>query len=53
MIESIRKVKVAALPAVPAPALFSAVAIGSFAWLLLHDRVHPLVVYCLQLYLSF
>jgi len=51
MIASVRKV--AALPAVPLPAIYSAAALLSFGWLLVQDRVHPLVVYCLQLYLSF
>ena len=27
--------------------------LGSLAWLLLQDRLHPLVVYLLELYLAF
>lgn len=51
MLESIRKA-VIAIPEVPVQALLSIGAVASFGWLLLEDRVHPLLVYCLELYLS-
>lgn len=50
MLESVRKL---AVPYVPGKILVSATTIASFAWLLAQDRVHPLVVWALQLYLSF
>ena len=51
MLESIRKA-VITMPDVPVQALLSVGAVASFGWLLLEDRVHPLLVYCLELYLS-
>jgi hypothetical protein len=51
MLESIRKA-VITIPEVPVQALLSIGAVASFGWLLLEDRVHPLLVYCLELYLS-
>ena len=33
--------------------LLAAGSLGSFGWLLAHDQVHPLVVYFLQVYLTF
>lgn len=44
--------RVEALPAVSAEAVFSAVAVGGALALLVQDRIHPIVVYCLQLFLS-
>jgi len=57
MLESVRK-HVVTLPAVafrtvPAQLWLSVGTMGSFAWLLLSDRIHPFVVYALQLYLTF
>lgn len=51
MLESVRKT--VAMPAVPAKALFSVGALGSFTWLLAHDLIHPLVIYLLQIFLTF
>lgn len=51
MLDSVRKH--VAIPLVPGKVLLSATTIASFAWLLAHDQVHPLVVWALQLYLSF
>lgn len=42
-----------AIPHVPAKVLLSVAALGSFGWLLAHDLVHPIVIYAVQLYLSF
>lgn len=42
-----------ALPRLPARAAASAGVVGSFVWLLAHDLIHPLVVYLLELYLTF
>ncbi|HZI63688.1 MAG TPA: hypothetical protein VFE44_02855 [Thermoanaerobaculia bacterium] len=33
--------------------LLAAGTVVSFGWLLVQDRIHPLVIYFLQLYLSF
>jgi hypothetical protein len=41
------------LPHVPAKMLLSGAVIASFAWLLSQDMVQPIVIYALQLYLSF
>jgi len=42
-----------ALPRLPVRAAASAGVAGSFIWLLAHDLIHPLVVYLLELYLTF
>lgn len=52
MLESARKY-IGALPTVPAHVLLSAGTIASFGWLLLEDRVHPIFIYVLQIYLTF
>ena len=41
-----------ALPAVSIELVYSVVVIGGFLLLLMQDRVHPLIVYLLQLYLA-
>ena len=46
-------VRPAATFRVPFDRLLGVAAVGSFAWLLLADRVPPLVVLLLELYLSF
>jgi hypothetical protein len=51
MLDSVRKH--VTIPYVPGRVLLSAATVGSFAWLLAHDMIHPLVIYALQLYLSF
>lgn len=51
MLESVRKS--VAIPEIPTKALFSVGALGSFFWLLAHDLIHPLVIYLLQIYLTF
>ncbi|HVT58687.1 MAG TPA: hypothetical protein VHR45_09815 [Thermoanaerobaculia bacterium] len=45
--------RVVAIPHVPAKVLLSAAALVSFGWLLAHDLVHPILIYAVQLYLSF
>ncbi|MEM7350959.1 MAG: hypothetical protein AAF657_09150 [Acidobacteriota bacterium] len=52
MLESLRNREVA-VPKVPAQALFSAGTLLSFTWLLLQNKIHPIVVYLLQVYLTF
>ena len=52
MLDSVRK-QVATIPHVPVKVLLSVGSIASFGWLLAHDLVHPIVIYALQLYLSF
>lgn len=42
-----------AIPQIPVKLVFSAGALASFGVLLAHDQIHPLVLYALQLYLSF
>jgi len=51
MLESARKIST--VPEVQVRVLLSVGTIASFGWLLVQDRIHPIVVYCLQLYLSF
>ena len=51
MLDSVRKH--VAVPSVPGRVLLSAATIGSFGWLLAHDLVHPVMIYALQLFLSF
>ena len=52
MLDSIRKAAVL-VPEVPARWLVPAGTLVSFGWLLFQGKVHPLVMYCLELYLSF
>ena len=52
MLESIRSRDVA-ISRVPARVVFSAGTLLSFTWLLLQNKIHPIVVYLLQVYLTF
>lgn len=52
MLESVRNRDVA-VSKVPAQVLFSAGTLSSFTWLLLQNKIHPIVVYLLQVYLTF
>ncbi len=52
MIESIRD-RADVLPRVPVQTLASIGTLGTFGWLLLQDRIHPIVIYLLQVYLTF
>ena len=46
--------KTLAIPrAVPVQPLVTGATVLSFGWLLANDLIHPVVVYLLQLYLSF
>lgn len=51
MLDSVRKH--VAVPYVPVKVLLSVGSLASFGWLLSHDLVHPIVIYALQVYLSF
>jgi len=51
MLESVKKL--VAVPEIPVQWLAMAGTAVGFGWLLFQDRIHPLVVYCLQMYLSF
>jgi hypothetical protein len=51
MLDSVRKY--VAIPDVPVKVLLSVGSLVSFGWLLSHDLVHPIVIYALQLFLSF
>ena len=51
MLESAKKL--VAVPEIPMQWLATASTVAAFGWLLFQDRIHPLVVYCLQLYLTF
>jgi hypothetical protein len=51
MIDLVRKH--VAVPHVPVRVLLSVGTVAGFGWLLTQDMVHPLVIYALQLYLSF
>ncbi len=52
MHDLVRK-SVAVVPQVSAKVLLSAATLASFGWLLAHGMVHPVVIYALQLYLTF
>lgn len=52
MLESARN-RVVALPKIPTQALISAGTLASFGWLLYQNNIHPIVIYLLQLYLTF
>ncbi len=41
------------VPHLPMRAVASAGVVSSFVWLLAHDLIHPLVIYLLELYLTF
>jgi hypothetical protein len=51
MLDSVRKH--VAIPQVSGKVLLSVGTLTSFGWLLFHDSIHPIVIYALQLYLSF
>ena len=51
MIESIRRSF--AVPHIPTQHLLSAGTVVGFTWLLLQDAIHPLIVFLLQVYLTF
>jgi hypothetical protein len=51
MLDSLRATL--AIPRLPARAALSVGTFGTFGWLLSHDLIHPLVVYLLELYLTF
>ena len=51
MLQSVRKI--ISIPELPVQTLLSAGVLVSFLWLLLHNRIHPVIIYCLQLYLQF
>lgn len=52
MLQSVRS-RTAVLPRVPARMLVSAGTLTGFAWLLLQNKIHPIFVYLLQVYLTF
>ena len=52
MIESTRR-RAQAIPRVPAQAILSVGTLSSFVWLLLQNKIHPIVIYLLQVYLTF
>ena len=52
MLESTRS-RVLSIPRIPAQWLLSVGTLGSFSWLLLQNKIHPIVVYLLQVYLTF
>ena len=51
MLQSVRKS--VAIPGISGRILLSLGTLASFAVLLANDRIHPLVIYALQVYLSF
>ena len=51
MLDSVRKHIV--VRQIPATTLFAVSTVGSFLWLLSQDLVHPIVIYALEVYLSF
>lgn len=51
MLESARRI--AATPQVPSRVLIGLGTLTSFLWLLANDLIHPIVIYALELYLTF
>jgi hypothetical protein len=51
MLDSVRKQ--IAVPQISATTVFAVSTVTSFLWLLSQDLVHPIVVYALEVYLSF
>ena len=45
--------RVIVLPRISAQMLLSAGTLASFGWLLLQNKIHPMVIYLLQIYLTF
>jgi hypothetical protein len=41
------------VPHLPVRIMASAGVVSSFVWLLAHDMIHPLVIYLMELYLTF
>lgn len=41
------------IPHLPVRVVASIGVVGSFGWLLAHDLIHPLVIYLMELYLTF
>jgi hypothetical protein len=52
MLQSVRRRRLA-IPRVPTQLLLSIGTLGSFGWLLLQNKIHPIVIYLLQVYLTF
>lgn len=52
MLQSARN-RAVAIPRVPTQILLSAGTLASFGWLLYQNKIHPIVVYALQVYLTF
>jgi hypothetical protein len=52
MLQSARNV-VVELPRIPTQLLLSVGTLTSFGWLLLQNKLHPMVIYLLQIYLTF
>ena len=52
MLESARN-RIDALPRVPVQTVLSIGTLASFGWLMLQDKIHPIVLYLLQVYLTF
>lgn len=51
MLESVRRH--VAVPRVSSKILFAIGTTASFGWLLMNDMIHPIVIYALELYLTF
>jgi hypothetical protein len=45
--------KSVAVPQVSATGLLAVATVASFAWLLTHDQIHPIMMYGLELFLAF
>lgn len=52
MLESVRS-RATVIPQLPVELLLSVGTLTSFAWLLLQNKIHPFLVYLLQIYLTF
>ncbi len=51
MIPAIRRT--VSLPRVSLQALLPVLSVLAFGWLLVNDLIQPIVIYCLQIYLTF
>lgn len=52
MLESARR-RILAIPRVPTQQMLTIGTLASFGWLLLQNKIHPIIIYVLQVYLTF
>lgn len=52
MLQSARR-RILAIPRVPTQHMLTVGTLASFGWLLLQNKIHPFIIYVLQVYLTF